>query len=126
MSWFSKKREWSRDEKIAVLKSLCFIIGADRKIEKNEQILLSGYFNKYGLDAVSAMKEQASMTQIEMSSIIYEFSAEDKQLVLDYWQQAASCDGSINQQEIVVLAAMAEDCGIDFTRLSFKDVEWNS
>lgn len=28
------KREWSRDEKIAVLKSLCFIIGADRKIEK--------------------------------------------------------------------------------------------
>lgn len=113
-------REWSRDEKIAVLKSLCYIIGADRRVVRNEQLLLSGYFNTYGLDAVSAMNAQASMTQIEMSSIIYELSTEDKQLVLNYWQQAVSCDGNIDPQEIAVLAALADECGIDFTRLSFS------
>ena len=118
MSWF--KKEWSRKEKIAVLKSLCFIIGADNKIDKNEQLVLSGYINRYGLDVVSAMNEQASMSQNEMSSIIYKFSSEDKRKVLSYWQETVSCDGNVDPKEIVVLAAMAEECGIDFTTLSFK------
>lgn len=120
MGWFSFKKEWTKQEKIAVLKSLCYIIGADRKIERNEQAVLAGYFNKYDLDAISAMNEQAAMSQSEMSSIIYRLSSEDKKTVLDYWQEAISCDGNIDPKEITVLAVMAEECGIDFTRLTFN------
>lgn len=120
MSWFFGKKEWTKREKIAVLKSLCYIVGADNKIARGEQMLLAGYFNKYNLDAVSVMNEQAAMSQNEMTSIISSFSSDDKKKVLDYWQEAISCDGDIDTSEIKVLAMMADECGIDFTTLSFR------
>lgn len=120
MSCFFGKKEWTKREKIAVLKSLCFIVGADKKIARGEQMLLSGYFNRYNLDAVSAMNEQAAMSQDEMAFIISGFSSDDKKKVLDYWQEAISCDGDIDTNEIKVLIMMANDCGIDFTTLSFR------
>lgn len=120
MSWFSFKKEWTKEEKIAVLKSLCYIIGADKKVVNAEWQLLINYFQKYGLDSKTVMDEQASMSQEKMSSIIRLFSNEDKNLVLNYWKQAVSCDGNINTEEIRVLLLMAEECGINFTTLSLN------
>mgnify|MGYP003300478900 CR=1 FL=1 len=73
MSWFGFKKEWTKKEKIAVLKSICYIIGADEKIMGSEKALLAGYLKKYGLDE-SSMYEQASMSQTEMSLIISKLS----------------------------------------------------
>ena len=120
MSWFNFKKDWTKEEKIAVLKSLCYIIGADKKVVNAEWQLLINYSQKYGLDSKTAMDEQASMSQEKMSSIIRLFSNEDKNLVLNYWKQAVSCDGNINTEEIRVLLLMAEDCGINVTSLSLN------
>ena len=120
MGLFSFKREWTKEEKIAVLKSLCYIIGADKKVVNAEWQLLINYFQKYGLDSKTVMDEQASMSQEKMSSIIRLFSNEDKNLVLNYWKQAVSCDGNIDTEEIRVLILMAEKCGISFTTLSLN------
>ena len=120
MSWLSFKKGWTKEEKIAVLKSLCFIIGADEKVVNAEGQLLVNFFQKYGLDSTSAMYEQASMSQDKMSSIIRQFSNEDKNLVLGYWKQAVSCDGNIDPNEVTTLVLMAKECGINFTTLSFN------
>lgn len=120
MGLFSFKREWTKEEKIAVLKSLCYIIGADDKVVNAEGNLLAGYFQKYKLDSATAMYEQASMSQTTMELIIRRFSEEDKQLVLNYWKQAVSCDGDINPNEVTVLVVMAKECGINFSTLSFN------
>ena len=120
MSWFNFKKEWTKEEKIAVLKSICFIIGADKKVVNAEWQLLINFFQKYGLDSTSAMDEQASMSQDRMSSIIRQLSNEDKNLVLSYWKQATSCDGNIDPKEITVLILMAKECGINFTTLSLN------
>ena len=120
MSWFNFKKEWTKEEKIAVLKSLCYIIGADKKVVNAEWQLLISFFQKYGLESTSAMDEQASMSQDRMSSIIRQFSNEDKNLVLSYWKQAVTCDRNIDPKEITVLVLMAKECGINFTTLSLN------
>lgn len=120
MSWFNFKKEWTKEEKIAVLKSLCFIIGADEKVVNAEGLLLINYCQKYGLDFETTMNEQAAMSQDRMCSIIRQLSNEDKNLVLNYWKQAVSCDGNIALEEISVLVQMAAECGINFTTLSLN------
>ncbi|MBQ4633381.1 MAG: hypothetical protein IJB46_08580 [Prevotella sp.] len=115
MSWLFGKKEWTKKEKIAVLKSLCFIVGADKKIAGSEQLLLAAYFERYHLDVLSAMREQAEMSQDEMTSIISGFSSDDKKTVLNYWHEAICCDGDVDVNEATVFGIMAVECGIDIS-----------
>ena len=74
---------WNIEQKLAVLKSLCFIVGADKKIMSQEVQLLQGFLNQYGLSA-NAMNLQANMSQLEMAQIISALSPSDKRLVVSY------------------------------------------
>ena len=103
---------WNIHQKLAVLKSICFIVGADKKIMPQELQLIQGFLNHYGLSS-SAMNEQAAMSQLEMSIIISQMSDSDKRQIVSYWKQAIYCDGNIANEEINVLIMMAEECGID-------------
>lgn len=103
---------WSTKEKFAVLKSIAYIVGADKQIAPQEMTLISNYLNKYGLD-FSAMNEQANMSQSEMENIISNFSHADKELVKSYWKEAIVCDGKVDDREAEVMFMMAENCGID-------------
>lgn len=103
---------WNRQQKLAVLKSICYMVGADRKVAPQEMRLIQGYLNRYHLD-VNALNEQATMSQFEMSLIISQMSDSDKRLIVSYWKEAISCDMNIANEEIHVLIMMAEDCGID-------------
>lgn len=102
---------WSTKEKIAVLKSIAFLVGADRSIKQVELALISGFLHRYGLD-ISAMNEQAKMSQTEMEYIISNFSQSDKELVKSYWEEAITCDGDVVEKEAEVMLMMAENCGI--------------
>lgn len=103
---------WTIKEKFAVLKSIAFLVGADKRIAPQEMALISGFLKKYGLD-ISAMNEQAKMTQSEMENIISNFSKTDKELVISYWKEAITCDGDIDDREVKVMVMMAENCDID-------------
>ena len=103
---------WSTKEKFAVLKSIAFLVGADKRIAPQEMAVISGFLNRYGLD-ISAMNEQARMSQDEMEDIISRFSPSDKELVKSYWEETITCDGDVAVREVEVMAMMAENCGID-------------
>lgn len=107
---------WSTKEKFAVLKSICYIVGADKKIAPQEMLVISGFLRRYGLDN-SAMNEQANMSQNEMENIIFSFSKSDKELVKSYWQEAITCDNDIADKEVEVMVMMAENCNIDLSNL---------
>ncbi|MDE7430569.1 MAG: hypothetical protein K2N34_01405 [Lachnospiraceae bacterium] len=108
---------WDRQQKLAVLKSICFIVGADKKIMPQEMQLIQGFFNRYGLN-MSAMNEQAAMSQFDMSLIISKMSDSDKRQIVSYWKQAMCCDGNIADEEIRVLFMMAEECEIDIADIT--------
>lgn len=108
---------WNIEQKLAVLKSLCFIVGADKKIMSQEVQLLQGFLNRYGLNA-NAMNLQANMSQLEMAQIISALSPSDKRLVVSYWKQAIACDNDIADAEIDTLVNMAIDCDIDITDIT--------
>ena len=107
---------WSTKEKLAVLKSIAYLVGADRKIAPQEMDVISGFLNKYGLD-MSAMNAQADMSQKEMENIISGFSQIDKELIKNYWKEAITCDGEIADKEVEVMIMMAENCNIDLADL---------
>ncbi|MDE6340072.1 MAG: hypothetical protein K2K97_09865 [Muribaculaceae bacterium] len=104
---------WNHKQKLAVLKSLCYIVGADRKIMPQEMQLLQGYLNRVGL-TVSAMNEQAEMSQSQMQLLISQMSASDKKLIASFWKQAMMCDNHIADEEIHVIMAMAAACQLEF------------
>lgn len=108
---------WSTKEKFAVLKSIAFLVGADKKITSQEMGVISGFLNRYGLD-VSAMNEQANMSQSEMEDIISRFSPSDKELVKKYWIEAVTCDGDVADKEAEVMVMMAENCNIDISNMT--------
>lgn len=103
---------WTNKQKIAVLKSIGFIIGADGKIHPHEILVLQGFCNRYGLNIDNAMREQNQMTANEMRNIISNFSSSDKKLVLSYWKEATMCDGEAHPNELETVALMALDCEI--------------
>ena len=103
---------WSTKQKFAVLKSIAYLVGADKKIAPQEMQVISGFLNRYGLD-MSAMNEQANMSQSEMEEIISELSALDKDLIKSYWRETITCDGDVDDREVEILVMMAENCGID-------------
>lgn len=103
---------WTNNQKIAVLKSIGFIIGADGKIHPNEILVLKGFCNRYGLNIDTAMREQDQMTANEMRTIISDFSTADKKLVLSYWKEAMMCDGEAHPNELETVVLMAMDCVI--------------
>ena len=108
---------WSTKEKFAVLKSIAFLVGADKKITSQEMAVISGFLNRYGLDA-SAMNEQANMSQDEMEDIICRFSLSDKELVKKYWIEAITCDGDVADREVEIMVMMAENCDIDIRNMT--------
>lgn len=79
--------------------------------------LIQGFLNRYELNGL-AMREQAAMSQDEMSLIIYQMSDSDKQQIVSYWKEAICCDGNIADKEIHVLIMMAEECGIDIADIT--------
>lgn len=112
-----KIMSWTTKEKFAVLKSIAYIVGADKKIASQEMAVISGFLNRYGLD-VSAMNEQAHMSQDEMEDIISRFSPSDKELVKKYWIEAITCDGDVADREVEVMVMMAENCYIDISNMT--------
>ncbi len=108
---------WTIRQKLAVLKSICYIVGADKKVMPQEMQLIQGYLNRYKLN-VNAMNAQAMMSQNEMSQIISQMSNSEKELVVSYWKQAVSCDGHIADRELEVLVMMGEECEIDIADIT--------
>ena len=103
---------WTNKEKIAILKSIGFIIGADGKIHPNEIKILQGFCNRYGLNIDIAMKEQDIMSASEMRKIISSMSQSDKQTIKSFWMEAMTCDGNVDDREAETIALMMLDCDI--------------
>ncbi|MCD8304284.1 MAG: hypothetical protein LUC86_05600 [Prevotellaceae bacterium] len=106
---------WSSKEKYALLKSICFLIGANKRDLQNKQMEVFYFIRKLDLDD-AAMLEQANMDQNEMESIIRRMSNSNKEIVKTYWRETITRDNlgdSISDREIGTWIMMAENCGIN-------------
>lgn len=107
---------WSTKEKFAILKSICYLVGADGRITNQEMSLISEFIRRYGLNS-SAMNEQANMSQQEMERIIRSLSKTDKELIKGFWKEAIICDGDVATREVEVFVMMADNCGVDISEI---------
>lgn len=110
---FIMTSNWNIKQKLAVLKSLFYIVGADKKIMPQELGLLKGYLNRVGLPS-KALEDQSNMGQTEMEVIISLMSEPDKRLVASFWKQAMLCDNDIAPEEMHVIMSMAAACQLEF------------
>lgn len=107
-----KCMSWNKRQKLAVLKSICYVVGADRKVAPQEMIVVQGFLGTYQLN-MDAMNEQASMSYLEMCDTIQSMSASEQRLIVSYWKETARCDGHIDERELECMAQLLVDCNID-------------
>lgn len=103
---------WNKQQKLAVLKSICYMVGADRKVAPQEMMLLQGFLNRYQLN-MDAMNEQASMSYFEMCDTIQSMSDSEQRLIVSFWKETAQCDGHVEDRELDCMAQLIIDCNID-------------
>lgn len=103
---------WNKQQKLAVLKSICYMVGADRKVTPQEMMVVQGFLNRYQL-TMDAMNEQASMSYLEMCDSIQSMPASEQRLIVSYWKETARCDGKVDDREIECMAQLIVDCNID-------------
>lgn len=108
----SKYMSWNKQQKLAVLKSICYMVGADRKVAPQEMMVVQGFLDRYQLN-MDAMNEQASMSYFEMCDSIQSMTASEKRLIVSYWKETARCDGHVDNREVECMAQLIIDCNID-------------
>ena len=107
-----KCMSWNKQQKLAVLKSICYIVGADRKVAPQELMVVQGFLDQYQLNR-NAMNEQASMSYFEMCDTIQSMSNNDQRLIISLWKKTAQCDGHVDDRELECMATLIIDCNID-------------
>lgn len=103
---------WNKQQKLAVLKSICYMVGADRRVAPQEMMVVQGFLNRYQLN-MNAMNEQASMSYLEMCDNIRSMTFSEKSLIVSFWKETARCDGDVADQELECLAQLMVDCDMD-------------
>ena len=106
----------NRPQKIAILKSLIYIISADGNIAPTELECVQKYINDYRLDA-EAIKDQLKMSYAEMVFYIKNIPyVQREKEVSRLWNMAVFSDNKIGyRKELDLFYKLMKDCEIEIS-----------
>ena len=104
---------WTYEQKIAVLKTLFFIAGADGNINDKEISYFSQYANLMNLPIPQAQQEADQLNNLSVAHIIRNMAKEDRDYIMKLWIGLVKCDGNVNDREIEMIADIALDCNVN-------------
>lgn len=109
---------WTRIQKIAILKSIKYFADADDSVHKDEMEYLGVFLEEQKLPN-SAINEATLMEQHEMYNIINQFDNEQKDILKSYWIEAMYADGMVSMEDLNIIAMQSANFGI---KVSSSDI----
>lgn len=104
---------WGKKEKLAILRSLVFVIRADNYTDPSEVSFIEKFLHDFNLSSSDFM-ESKQMSNEEMGRIISNFTNDEKEMVKILWFSAANADGIVLDSECEQIGALSQICKIPF------------
>lgn len=104
---------WGKREKLAILRSLVFVVRADYDTAPAEVAFIERFLRDFNISQSDFM-ESKQMSNEEMGRIISNFTNDEKDVVKIFWWAAAKADGKILNSELEQIAALSQICKISF------------
>lgn len=104
---------WGKREQIAVLRTIALIMRADYETAPEEVAFMEKFLHNFGMSS-SDIREARQMSNEEMSRIISNFTAVEKEALKAYWVATAKADGKILDSECEQIEILSHMCDIRF------------
>lgn len=99
-------------ERMAIIKSLMFIIAADDKLDPNENLFMANLIQTWNENAEIIEDSTIQISEEDMINIISNLTDDEKIYVKVLWLQVANCDGKFVTEEQIMIRTLATECRI--------------
>ena len=103
--------EFTRGEKLALVKMVDYVILADSKVDPSEMDLLTQLMDRFSFDAF-LIGQARNLKKIEALKILAKMSLEKKKILANLLEEVAISDGFVHEKEVLKIMEALDHMGI--------------
>ena len=103
--------EFTKEEKLAMVKMVDYVILADSKVASEEMNLLTQLMDRFSFDALF-IGQARNLKKIEALEILATMSFEKKKLLANLLEEVALSDGLVHEKEVFLIMEALDHMGL--------------
>ncbi|WP_419213535.1 TerB family tellurite resistance protein [Maribacter sp. X9] len=103
--------EFTKEEKLAMVKMVDYVILADSKVASEEMNLLTQLMDRFSFDALF-IGQARNLKKIEALEILATMSFEKKKLLANLLEEVALSDGLVHEKEVFLIMEALDYMGL--------------
>ena len=103
--------EFTKEEKLAMVKMVDYVILADSKVASEEMNLLTQLMDRFSFDAFF-IGQARNLKKIEALKILAKMSLEKKKILANLLEEVAISDGFVHEKEVLKIMEALDHMGI--------------